>query len=83
MNTVAFDGCGCEARVGCVYRKMLWKTKNLLEVFKIWMFIKLLIKPGRNRKTVHETSSATVERNTQPMHSTLCPGRRKVNLVGV
>ena len=36
---------------------------RLVSVAFIVKRFKLLIKPGRNRKTVHETSSATVERN--------------------
>ena len=36
---------------------------RLVSVAFIVKRFKLLIKLGRNRKTVHETSSATVERN--------------------
>ena len=36
---------------------------RLVSVAFIVKRFKLLIKPGRSRKTVHETSSATVERN--------------------
>jgi hypothetical protein len=41
----------------------LVRRGGLVSVAFIVKRFKLLIKPGRNRKTVHETSSATVERN--------------------